>query len=62
MWGGRQFDITVRETKQPDRSYWIAAVQVVGKEGLQRSHATFTGLSDGDAREQVQKWIVAWRN
>ncbi|MBI4266067.1 MAG: hypothetical protein HY657_16960 [Acidobacteria bacterium] len=62
MWNGREFLVTLRESPQPDRVYWIGWIQVVGKEGLKGSSESFTGLSEGDVREKAERWMIKWKN
>lgn len=62
MWNTREFDLRLRETKHPDRTYWLGWTQVIGKEGLKGSSESFTGLSEGDVREKAERWMIAWRN
>jgi len=62
MWNGREFDITIRESKQPDRSYWIGWIEVVGKPSFPHNSHTVTCLSKSEAEEMLGRWMRKWRN
>lgn len=59
---GREFVLTLREIDYDGRSRWVGWVSVTGKEDQRGSSASFTGLSDGDVREQAERWMLKWRN
>jgi hypothetical protein len=62
--GGCFFDLNLRQVNdagEPER--WVAWISVQGKEPhLKGNSASFTGLSDGDVREQAERWMRRWRN
>ena len=59
---GREFELTLREIRDVDRTRWIADVKVVGKEHQSGSSESFSGLSQGHVRDQAHRWMLAYKS
>jgi hypothetical protein len=59
---GRMFELTLREHKEGDRTYWVAWVKVPGKEREKGSTESFTGISQGQVRQVAEKWMLKYKS
>jgi hypothetical protein len=62
MWNGREFNLTIHENKDGDRSRFVGWIQVVDKPEVPRNRGTFTGLSEAEVQEKAEAWMRKWRN
>jgi len=63
MVNGRLFTLHIRKTTDGKRDLWVGWVSVDGKENLKNGRCSLgPGLSDGDIREQAERWMLKWRN